>query len=173
MPRVEWDKVVVDETTSRKRCREIQDILSEAGSTVDKYGAIVQLLDSHTATDWNLRAEKLRRQLGGAAQASVPDLSRSLPYGLSPPGISVPVKLEAVQVCKQHAAPSTSMSSAAAAPPTVCDVPNLSKSAAVTKKNERQALEMRAFHEAAFRERQAREKELLEHDKFPYRAPAW
>ena len=173
MPRVGSDQFVYEDTTSRKRCRDIQDILSDAGTAVDKYSAIVYLMELNDAADWNSRAQKMQRQVGGVAPTLVSDLSRSLPKGLALAGISVPVDFLPLQVSQQHAAPSTSMSSAAAGPPAVFDAPKISEFAAVTKPEHNPPLGFRSYHEAKLAQKIAVDEELVQDGRFPFRAASW
>ena len=173
MPRVGSDPLVYEDTTSRKRCRDIQDILSDAGTAVDKYSAIVYLMEKNHAADWNARAQKLQRQVGGVAPTLVSDLLRSLPKGLAPAGSSVPVDFLPLQVSQQHAAPSTSMSSAAAGPPAAFDAPKISEFAAVTKPEHNPALGFRSYHEAQLAQKIAVDKELVQDGRFPFRVASW
>jgi len=154
-----WPKFTYQDPTCRKRCRDIQDILSDDAASSEKYSRIIALLDDHETEDWSAWGEKIESHLKSAVLESAPAQRPSLPGGRMTFGEPVPMQLAAGQACEQGAASSTSTSSAATAPVAVFNVANVHKLADVIEQNRQKALATRA-EKQAFAQQQANNKEM-------------
>ena len=155
-----WPIFSYEEATCRKRCRDIQDILSDDGAPSAKYSRIVDLLDDHEIADWTAWGQKVEDLVKAAARVSAPRQERNPAGGRVSSEQLVPLEPAAGQVFDRFGNPFTSSSFAAVAPAAVFNVARLSDNAAVIEQNRQKALAIRAEKQAKLLEAKVKEETL-------------
>ena len=155
-----WPRFSYEDATCRKRCRDIQDILSDDAAPSAKYSRIVALLDDHEIADWSAWGQKVEDLVKAAARVSAPRQERNPAGGQVSSEQPVPIEPAAGQVFDRFGNPFTSSSFAAVAPAAVFNVARLSDNAAVIEQNRQKALAIRAEKQAKLLEGKVKEETL-------------